>query len=148
MEISTILLALFVFGVVVSVLLDGGMPKAYRARQCQGELWRRRFPEASKQSIREFLALFTSAFAFKEKHALKFAPQDELLAIYRALYPSRLMPDTLEFETLNDDLKAKYKISLGELWNDHLTLGELFSKVSAVQQGTPGDGYAAPELRR
>lgn len=84
---------------------------------------------ATKQEIRAFLTFFISAFAFDEKEKLKLAPTDEILKIYRAQYPSRFTPDAMELEILAEDLEREHGLKLGALWNDRLTLGELFEHV-------------------
>ncbi len=129
MQTDTLLL---IFGAVLFLaagLFETGVPRVYRKRHCQGREWRRCFPNSSKQSIRQFLDLFASSFAIKPRHALKFCPDDELLAIYRARYPSRLLPDALELETLVQDLRDKHGIALMDVWHDRLTLGDLFRTV-------------------
>ena len=130
MQTDTLFLVLGAVVVFLAAgLFDTGVPRVYRKRHCQGREWRRCFPDSSKQSIRQFLDLFASSFAIKSRHALKFSPDDELLAIYRARYPSRLLPDALEFEALEQDLRYKHGIALADVWHDRLTLGDLFRKV-------------------
>jgi hypothetical protein len=107
--------------------LGASLPRLYQSRRCEGRSWREAFPKASKDEIRTFLLLFVSAFAFSDKDKLKFRPDDKILDIYRALYPSRWMPDALEVETLARDLHARYKLELDLIWSDELTLGEIFS---------------------
>lgn len=87
---------------------------------------RRACPTASKQQIREFLSLFVSAFAFSESEKLKLQPEDRPYHIYRALYPHRWQADALEFETLCRDLQQRYSLDLEHVWEEDLTLGELF----------------------
>lgn len=126
---TIIILSLVAASVVWSVLFGGRLPKPYHLRTCQGKGWRKDFPSASKQDIREFLSVFVEAFAFSQKEKLKLNPEDQLLQIYRAIYPSRWTPDALEFETLAKDIAAKYGVSLERVWHDTLTLGELFKIV-------------------
>lgn len=118
----------------IAVWLGGGTPRHYRFRSCQGQGWRRAFPAASKKQIREFLALFSEAFAFRDSDKLKFSPGDNLLQIYRRLHPQRWLPDALEFETLAADLKQRYALDLNALWSDQLTLGELFDRTLHAPQ--------------
>lgn len=100
--------------------------KMYWDRRCTGKLWRVRFPEASKDEIRRFLQMFVDAFAFRESQRLKFSPEDEIMGIYRALYPERDWPDALELETLTKMLREEYDIDLVKSWTDGMTLGSLF----------------------
>ena len=104
------------------------LPRKYKARKCTGRRWKKEFPEAGKTEIRSFLLLFVDAFAFYEKHKLKFEPEDKLLDIYAALY-SPIVGDNMEFENLGDDIKEVYGEDLDSLWNDQMTLGELFARV-------------------
>ncbi|MEW5835308.1 MAG: hypothetical protein AB1832_09615 [Pseudomonadota bacterium] len=148
MVTTIILIAFFTAAVTVAGLRNSGVPRAFHERCCQGAQWRRQFPNASKKSIRQFLALFASAFAIKAKHALRFSPNDELLAIYRARYPSRLTPDALEFETLDLKLQKHHGLALASIWHEHFTLGELFGAVSAAEQSARADGKTAAQFRR
>ena len=73
--------------------------------------------------------MFASSFAFRQQERLKFGPDDQLLQIYRAIYPSAWEPDALELETLERSLKNRYGIALAEIWRDNLSLGQLFQVV-------------------
>lgn len=110
------------------------MPRPFCRRRCQGKDWRRAFPGASKAAIREFLSLFIGAFQLSKKENLKLNPSDEILAIYRATYPIQGMPDALELEILARDIQTRYGVALENIWTEHLTLGQLFSK---TQTGMP-----------
>lgn len=105
----------------------------FGARLCQGKNWHRSFPKASKEEIRQFLSTFTASFAFDDREKLKLNPNDQLLDIYRALYPHKWQADALEFETLRDDLQSKYGVTFSSVWREGLTLGQLFQH---VQQAT------------
>ena len=109
--------------------LGDTLPKKYRNRNCMGKNWKSTFPNSSKEDIREFLFMFTDAFAFSQSDKLKFEPDDKILDIYRELYPSKWMADALEVETLVEDCEKKYSINFNDLWHDNLTLGELYSGV-------------------
>jgi len=74
--------------------------------------------------------MFMHAFAFKEKDKLKFGPKDKISDIYRALYPKQWMPDALEFETLAKSVRREYDLDFSTIWNENLTLGELFAACS------------------
>lgn len=125
----------------------GALPPApYGQRSCQGAAWRRAFPTAAKQDLRDFLEIFVNAFAFRSSSRLNFSPDDSLLTIYRVLYPSRWTPDALELETLAQKVETRYNVQFATLWHDRLTLGELFAAVYRVpmrahnaQQGIPAD---------
>ncbi|MDR0251051.1 MAG: hypothetical protein LBI35_07085 [Burkholderiales bacterium] len=126
--ITIIVVAVIFLGSIISAIFFDA-PKPYRLRSCQGWNWHRSFPNVPVKEIRWFLSLFTGAFGFRDKEKLKFNPNDKLLDIYCAIYPIKGMPDALEFETLERDLKRKYGIDLRGVWNEELTLtlGPLFS---------------------
>jgi hypothetical protein len=115
-----------------SFFFGGRLPKQFHARSCQGRGWRNAFPSASKQEIRSFLTVFVEAFAFSKTEKLKLNPNDKIIQIYQALYPIKQMPDALELETLAVDLEKKYRLKLENIWNENLTLGELFNHVQQV----------------
>lgn len=117
-----------------AVVFGGRLPQPFHDRTCQGKGWRRAFPSATKQEIREFLALFVEAFAFSNNEKLKFSPEDQILQIYRALYPSKWAPDALELEALAQNIEAKYSLKLESIWHEHITLGELFKNSRQVHQ--------------
>jgi propanediol dehydratase small subunit len=128
MALSTISLVIAVTAVVLYGIVSAGhLLSPFASRRCQGKGWREAFPNAPKTEIREFLALFVDAFAFPDKDKLKFSPDDKILSIYRALYPSRWMPDALEVETLSKDIEARYGVPFASVWNENVTLGELFA---------------------
>lgn len=112
-----------------SAFFVDGLPKKYRLRKCMSKYWKSTFPNSNKEEIREFLILFTDAFAFSSKDKLNFTPNDKILDIYRALYPSQWTGDSLEVESLALDIENKYRVIFKDLWHDDLTLGQLFASV-------------------
>ena len=148
MQIATAAVIVILGGIVVASLLVDTFPRVYRSRACQGAEWRRCFPHEQKQSIRQFLHFFATAFAIREEHALQLRPDDKLMSIYRAHNPSRLVPDALEFETLSKELEKKHRLNLSSFWHEHLTLGELFIQFSAAQPSVPPDVPAAASRRQ
>jgi propanediol dehydratase small subunit len=131
MSTATAIAVIAILGTILwSVKFGGSLPLPFRDRTCQGRSWRQDFPDASKHEIREFLSLFVSAFAFREKERLKFGPYDTVMAVYRALYPKRWLPDSLEVETLAGDLHKKYGVELAAVWSEQdISLGALFAYV-------------------
>jgi len=111
------------------VFFSRRLPPAFRSRSCQGKGWKTAFPCARKQEIREFLTVFVKVFAFSDQEKLKFSPDDQILHIYRALYPSKWLPDALELETLATEIASRYGLKLETVWTADLTLGQLFGHV-------------------
>lgn len=126
---TTWLITLAVILVILVLINTDTLPAMFQQRTCAGRAWKRAFPSATTEEIRTFLSVFVAAFAFYEKHKLKFRPDDQLLDIYRKLYPHAWQADALELETLAAELLATYHVSLHECWHDGLTLGELFAKL-------------------
>jgi propanediol dehydratase small subunit len=147
MEIKTIVIISIIALIFIYIFIWGGMaPKPYRSRNCMGKKWKNEFPDLPVEEVRNFLLLFTEAFAFKPKEKLKFEPQDKIIDIYNALYPLK-GADALELETLADDIEEKYSVSFGQVWNEELTLGELFNYVISAQ-GAPLDRQKRRTYRR
>lgn len=104
-----------------------------RYRPCQGRAWRSTFPTASRKDIREFLSVFVSSFSFRESERQHFRPDDEVLGIYRAVNPTRWLPEAHELETLAKALRERYGLMLDDIWHEGLTLGGLFQRVQQAR---------------
>lgn len=124
---TLIFIALFLVALLWAAFPGTKLPAPFSGRSCQGKSWRRAFPSASKLEIREFLLVFVRAFALRDGEKLMLRPDDEILAIYRALYPRRWTPDALELETLAEDIEKRYGLELRRIWNERLSLGQLFA---------------------
>src|SRR6266571_4898042 len=71
-----------VVAVAGGVLMEIQTRKALRPyweRACAGVRWRRRFPDAPKTEIREFLDLFIDAFGFRRGRRCCFRPEDRVM---------------------------------------------------------------------
>lgn len=101
----------------------------YWDRTCTGANWHSRFPDSPKDEIRKFLQTFVDGFAFKDQQRLKFAPDDKVMDVYRALYPSEGWLDSLEIETFSENLKKEYDFDLATVTNPDITLGQLFEMI-------------------
>ncbi len=114
---------------IPSELKSRRLLRRYWSRPCTGFKWKRRFPDASKESIREFLDLFLDAFLFKSDKRLKFAPDDKIDDIYRSVYPppSLFRADALEHLFLLINLEERYKLEFTTSMEiPDVTLGQLF----------------------
>jgi len=133
-------ITIIIITIVISVLLlgesGGFLPLPFRSRTCQGRGWRQHFPQTPIKEIRDFLLFFVKAFAFSDNEKLKLRPDDKILEIYKALYPSKWTPDALEFETLAKDLQQRYSVELEKIWRDDLTLGDLFTECLRAMPNT------------
>lgn len=107
--------------------------KIYWARSCAGRAWREAFPDASKHAIREFLYFVVDEFGFQRGQALKLAPNDTLLGLYRACYPDRSAPDAMEVEFLHRTLSARYGAARFATVTDDVSFGELFRLAREVR---------------
>lgn len=120
-----------------SVALAGGLAMAFQHRSvmgtywkrpCAGIYWRRRFPDAPKSEIREFLDLFGDAFGFRRTRRCRFSPDDRVVDIYRALHPPGDEWDSLELETFCEMLEERYGVNVGKLGHPDITLGEVYAQ--------------------
>jgi len=75
--------------------------------------------------------LKSSATAFDASEKLKFSPEDRILDVYRAVYPPRHAPDSLELETFACELEKRFGLRLASLWSDQLTPGEVFTAIES-----------------
>ncbi len=123
--------AVVVTSLLLAVFFGGRLPRRYRDRKCQGAAWRDAFPTVPKEAIRDFLSMFVDAFAIKRTEQLQFAPTDRILDVYRAIYPSRLLADNLELETLADQLEQRFGFRLESIWDEQTTMGDVFTAVRA-----------------
>lgn len=103
----------------------------YWSRICTGIRWRRRFPDSAAPEIREFLNIFVAAFGFGRRRRSCFLPDDKVMDVYRALYPSGSLVDSLELEDLARCLKKRYRIDFAVDWRGDITLGELYEQTRA-----------------
>jgi len=95
-------------------------------RHCKGIHWRRRFPDAPKTELREFLTIFVDAFGFDHKRRTCFSPDDRVMEVYRADYPPGSLADDMELERLGLDLEERYGIDFTAVWREDITLGDLY----------------------
>ena len=81
--------------------------------------------------FRTFLECFVDGFAFDSKKRLKFEPDDKVMDIYSTIYPPKqfLPVDALELETFAMNIEGEYKIKFNDVWQEDVTLGEIFSKL-------------------
>jgi hypothetical protein len=125
-----------VFAFIVAVALGAARRKRFAhfyTTPCRGKEWRRQFPGASKAQIRAFLDCFVDSFGFNPDRRLCFSPSDQVMAIYKRIYPPRWTAcDSLELEFFDMELERRYGLSLQAIWpipKADITLGEIFEQV-------------------
>ncbi len=124
-----------VVAVVGGVLMEIQTRKALRSyweRACAGVRWRRRFPDASKAQIREFLDLFIDAFGFRRARRCCFRPEDRVMDVYYAVYPPGSAFDGMELETFCESLRKRYDIDFAASWREDITFGEIYERTHRV----------------
>ena len=77
---------------------------------------------------------FVDGFLFRSENRLKFSPDDKVNDIYKALYPSSNWGDALELETFAINLKEHYSFNLEKVWNENITLGQIFKLCLDIEQ--------------
>lgn len=134
---------LIIIGIIVVISLAIGIPfevkrrrrlNTYWSRPCTGRDWKRRFPGVPKEEIRDFLEVFVDGFAFSSKKRLKFNPDDKVMDVYRALYPTPGWPDALELETFARNIERKYGFDLAKAFDQDITLGGIFEMIRKKSQ--------------
>ncbi len=101
------------------------MPLPYRKRESQESIWRERYGHDMLVDIDALLTLLCNAFAFNPDDRFRFAPDDQIMDIYRGCYPRWslwLIGDSMEIETLMTDLTDRFGIA-GSQWFAEITLG-------------------------
>jgi len=81
-----------------------------RERAPDQDLWQRLYtPEQLPVALLALRAI-TDAFLLRQDDAYRLRPEDKLLAIYRAAYPNKQTPDSLEFEMLSKNLMGQFHV--------------------------------------
>ena len=114
-------------GVMIEIQTQKAL-RPYWDRACMGIRWRRRFPNAPKTEIREFLDLFLDAFAFRRTRRCCFSPGDRVIDVYRTMYPPGSAVDSMELETFCKMLRKQYGIDFATSWQEDITLGEIYEQ--------------------
>jgi propanediol dehydratase small subunit len=109
-----------------------GAVRHYWARACQGRAWRRAFPQAHSDEIRNYLAIITASFGFQKWRGLYFSPDDQVLGLYRQINPRPDWPDQMELETFVQVLEQEYKIEVQPIWREDITFGEVLRAARAA----------------
>ena len=136
---SKALIAILILLAIIIVSIPGELKRRKRLNVYWQRLsvanarkWKKMFPDASTKEIRDFFDEFSDGFAFTRRYSLKFSPNDQVMKIYRTMYPPEELfsVDALELETFAANLEQKYDIKFIEIWNEDLTLGKLFTTIN------------------
>src|SRR5262245_50713592 len=128
------------FVLIVAIYSQRIVMGTYWSRACTGRAWRRAFPSADKQAIRDFLQAFVDGFGFPAKRRLCFLPTDALMDIYNRVRGPCC--DDMELEFFARELEKRYGLELDSCWNERITLGQIFSLASS-QTDRPTTPYPA-----
>lgn len=123
---------LMLFALLIAIFACRIVMAPYWARSCTGRAWRRAFPEAPKQQIRDFLQAFVDGFGFPSKRRLCFLPTDAVMDIYNRVRGPWW--DDMELETFALELEGRFGLELDELescWHKRITLGDIFAHATA-----------------
>ena len=125
------LLFIVILGVLVlinirSELKSRRLLQRFWSRSCTGQQWKRCFPNASKDSIRDFLGLFVDAFLFSSDKRFKFGPDDKIMEVYKSLYPYSWSADAMELGIFGMNIEDKYGIDIKRKFTPDITLGQIF----------------------
>jgi hypothetical protein len=86
-----------------------------RDREADDDYWSHLHADKDLATVQQALAAITSAFLLNEDDAARLRAEDRLIDVYRAAYPFRDTPDSLEFETLWTDIRDSLGASESEL---------------------------------
>ncbi|OHB85301.1 MAG: hypothetical protein A2V98_17925 [Planctomycetes bacterium RBG_16_64_12] len=103
------------------------IPRPYRNRDSQEGIWQERYGHDKSADIDAVLTSFCEAFSFNSDDRYKFGPDDQVMDIYRALYPRWKfwqLADSMEIESLTMDLRKQYGFCVEE-WRPDTSLADL-----------------------
>jgi len=81
-----------------------------RERPLDNELWQRIYVPEQMPIVLSALRAISGAFLLRQDDIYRLRPNDKLSSIYRAAYPSKEIPDALEFEFLSETLMNQFHV--------------------------------------
>ena len=81
-----------------------------RDRPTDPDIWRRTFSAEQESIVLGGLQAISESFLLRPKDTFRLRPDDKLLDIYRAAYPSKQTPDALEFHVLSQALRTTFHV--------------------------------------
>jgi hypothetical protein len=120
-----------------------GLPEAYQQRQSDEAIWKSTYEEHFGIADTT-LRVFCFAFLIPIEDRFKLRPDDSIDEIYRGIYPSKWMPDTLEHMYLIEGMEEKFKFKFKDEELEGIRrLNDLVNKAIIAQPSAPADTQKA-----
>lgn len=113
------------------------LPRAFRGRESQENVWRNICDYALLEKADAFLSMLCEAFSFNPDDRYQFAPDDRIMDVYRACYPRWMfwrIADSMEIESLMMDLSRRFHFDDEEFYE--MTLGEIVKLMEPIPETT------------
>jgi len=113
------------------------LPRAFRGRESQENVWRKTCDDALLEKADTFLSMLCEAFSFNPDDRYQFSPDDRIMDVYRACYPRWMfwrIADSMEIESLMMDLGRRFHFDDEEL--SEMTLGEIVELMEPISETT------------
>ena len=82
---------------------------------------------------------------FEVGERYKFRPDDTVMEIYRAVYPSRWTADALETNFLINGLEKEFRFSFDNARLDKIkSFRQIVAEIKSAQQSSPANGRSPP----
>ncbi|UTG92094.1 acyl carrier protein [Geobacter sulfurreducens] len=111
------------------------LPEPFACRLPNIQLWQDSFGDDFGVADR-VLCIFCDAFMFDEEERFKFEPDDTVMAIYRAVYPSRWTPDSLEYPFIIDALEKEFDFRFNPIKLEKIaSFRQIVAEIKDAQHG-------------
>jgi hypothetical protein len=112
------------------------MPRFYRNRESQEQLWRQYFGDEAMPRVDRVLTIICDSFAFNPDHRYHLSPSDLIMDIYRGCHLPRWLQwldcDAREIEDLLNYLHRDFGFEQSQ-WHYGLTIGHIAEFVERAQ---------------
>jgi hypothetical protein len=111
------------------------LPEPFASRLPDIQRWQDSFGDDFGVADR-VLYIFCDAFMFDEEERYKFEPDDTVMAVYRAVYPSRWTPDSLEHPIMIDALEKEFDFRFNPTEFENIaSIRQIVAKIKDAQHG-------------
>lgn len=111
------------------------LPEPFASRLPDIQRWQDSFGDDFGVADR-VLCIFCDAFMFNEAERYKFEPDDTVMAVYRAVYPSQWTPDSLEHPFMIDALENEFDFIFDSTKLEKIaSFRQILSEIKDAQQG-------------